>query len=70
MLPTRPLRALPALLAVMLMAFATVTSRVHHGLLRSKHWLDDGPALRTAYAGAAWACVAFLALGASKFHWS
>jgi len=72
MLPTRPLRAV---LTVMLMAFATVTSRVQHALLRSKHWLVDGPALRTASTVAVRASVAALALGAmgllhlSRWQW-
>jgi len=72
MLPTRrPPRALPTVLAVMLMAFATVTSHVQHALLRSKHWLVKGPALRAAYA-TAWAFIVFAALGAvqvSKWQW-
>jgi hypothetical protein len=53
---TRPLRALlPTLLAFLPLALATASGHVRDSLLRSKHWLVDGPALRTAYVAAAWA---------------
>jgi hypothetical protein len=74
MLRTRPLRALSTLLAFLLLALATAGNHVRDSLLRSKHWLVDGPALRTAHA-AAWvgvACVAYVALGAfqaTKWQW-
>jgi hypothetical protein len=71
---TRPLRALlPTLLAFLPLALATASGHVRDSLLRSKHWLVDGPALRTAYVAAAWAGVACVAYGAafqaSKFTW-
>ncbi|HEV8648743.1 MAG TPA: hypothetical protein VG276_04905 [Actinomycetes bacterium] len=66
MLPTRPLRAV---LTVMLMVFATMSSRIQHALLCSKHWLTDGPALRAGYAAAVWAAVALLVFAPSKIVW-
>jgi hypothetical protein len=32
-------RAVSAVLHVMLVAFVTISARVQHGVLRSKHWL-------------------------------
>ena len=44
-------RAVSAVLHVMLVAFVTLSARVQHGVLRSKHWF--APAA-TAVAGYAW----------------
>jgi hypothetical protein len=53
----------------MLMVFATMSSRIQHALLCSKHWLTDGPALRAGYAAAVWAAVALLVFAPSKIVW-
>jgi hypothetical protein len=48
-------RAVSAVLHVMLVAFVTLSARVQHGVLRSKHWF--------APVAAAVATFAFLGLG-------
>ena len=54
-------RAVSAVLHVMLVAFVTLSARVQHGVLRSKHWL----------ATASVAAIAFVALvGPYKWVWS
>jgi hypothetical protein len=54
-------RAVSAVLHVMLVAFVTLSARVQHGVLRSKHWL----------ATAAIAAAAVVALiGPYKYLWS
>ncbi len=54
-------RAVSAVLHVMLVAFVTLSARVQHGVLRSKHWL----------ATASVAVAAFVALvGPHKYIWS
>jgi hypothetical protein len=54
-------RAVSAVLHVMLVAFVTLSARVQHGVLRSKHWL----------ATAAVTAVAVVALiGPYKYIWS
>ena len=54
-------RAVLAVLHVMLVAFVTLSARVQHGVLRSKHWL----------ATAAVTAVAVVALiGPYKYIWS
>jgi len=54
-------RAVSAVLRVMLVAFVTLSARVQHGVLRSKHWL----------ATASIAAAAFVALvGPYKWVWS
>jgi hypothetical protein len=42
-------RAVSAVLHVMLVAFVTLSARVQHGLLRSKHWFAPATAA-AAYA--------------------
>ena len=49
-------RAVSAVLQVMLVAFVTLSARVQHGVLRSKHWFSKhwfAPA-GTAVAAYAW----------------
>ena len=54
-------RAVAAVLRIMLVAFVTLSARVQHGVLRSKHWL----------ATTAVAAVAVVALiGPYKYLWS
>jgi hypothetical protein len=54
-------RAVSAVLHVMLIAFVTLSARVQHGLLRSKHW----------FAVAAWTVVAaYAVVGALKWTWA
>jgi hypothetical protein len=54
-------KAVSAVLHVMLVAFVTLSARVQHGVLRSKHWL----------ATASVAVAAFVALvGPYKWVWS
>jgi hypothetical protein len=54
-------KAVSAVLDVMLVAFVTLSARVQHGVLRSKHWL----------ATASVAVAAFVALvGPYKWVWS
>jgi hypothetical protein len=54
-------RAVSAVLHVMLVAFVTLSARVQHGVLRSKHWL----------ATAAVTAAAVVALiGPYKYIWS
>jgi hypothetical protein len=36
-------RAVSAVLHVMLVAFVTLSARVQHGVLRSKHWFAQAP---------------------------
>jgi alpha-D-ribose 1-methylphosphonate 5-triphosphate synthase subunit PhnH len=36
-------RAVSAVLHVMLVAFVTISARVQHGVLRSKHWFTIAP---------------------------
>jgi hypothetical protein len=43
-------RAVSAVLHVMLVAFVTLSARVQHGLLRSKHWFAPVAAGAAAYA--------------------
>ena len=43
-------RAVSAVLQVMLVAFVTLSARVQHGLLRSKHWFAPVTAVVAAYA--------------------
>jgi hypothetical protein len=43
-------RAVSAVLHVMLVAFVTLSARVQHGLLRSKHWFAPTGALAAACA--------------------
>jgi hypothetical protein len=54
-------KAVSAVLHVMLVAFVTLSARVQHGVLRSKHWLA------TASVAVA-ALVAFI--GPYKYIWS
>ena len=53
-------RAVSAVLQVMLVAFVTLSARVQHGVLRSKHWL-------ATMAVAAAAVVALI--GPYKYLW-
>jgi hypothetical protein len=53
-------RAISAVLQVMLVAFVTLSARVQHGVLRSKHWL-------ATMAVAAAAVVALI--GPYKYLW-
>jgi hypothetical protein len=41
-------RAVSAVLHVMLVAFVTLSARVQHGVLRSKHWLATAAATAAA----------------------
>ena len=43
-------RAVSAVLHVMLVAFVTISARVQHGVLRSKHWFAPIGALAAACA--------------------
>jgi hypothetical protein len=53
-------RAVSAVLHVMLVAFVTLSARVQHGVLRSKHWLAVAP---TALA------VAVVLAGSDRWAW-
>jgi hypothetical protein len=53
-------RAVSAVLHVMLVAFVTLSARVQHGVLRSKHWLAT-----TAVAAAAVVAL----IGPYKYLW-
>jgi hypothetical protein len=53
-------RAVSAVLHIMLVAFVTLSARVQHGVLRSKHWL----------ATAAIAVVAGTLAGPYQWMWS
>jgi hypothetical protein len=53
-------RAVSAVLQVMLLAFVTLSARVRHAVLRSKHW----------FATAAAAVAAFALLSPDKWMWS
>jgi hypothetical protein len=44
-------RAGSAVLHVMLVAFVTLSARVQHGVLRSKHWFAIAPTAAAAAAG-------------------
>ena len=61
-------RAVSAVLHVMLVAFVTLSARVQHGLLRSKHWFAP---VTAAVAGSAllglngW----MLLFGPNKYIW-
>ena len=48
-------RAVSAVLHVMLVAFVTLSARVQHGVLRSKHWFAT--AAPTGIAVVAFACL-------------
>ena len=54
-------RAVSAVLQVMLVAFVTLSARVQHGVLRSKHWLAT-----TAVAAAAVVAL----IGPHMYMWS
>jgi hypothetical protein len=41
-------RAVSAVLRVMLVAFVTLSARVQHGVLRSKHWFAVAPTAAVA----------------------
>ena len=41
-------RAVSAVLHVLLVAFVTLSARVQHGVLRSKHWLATAAVMATA----------------------
>ena len=43
-------RAVSAVLHVMLVAFVTISARIQHGVLRSKHWFAPIGALAAACA--------------------
>jgi hypothetical protein len=43
-------RTVSAVLHVMLVAFVTLSARVQHGVLRSKHWFAPAAAAVAAYA--------------------
>jgi hypothetical protein len=43
-------RAVSAVLHVMLVAFVTLSARVQHGVLRSKHWFAPIAVAMTAFA--------------------
>ena len=43
-------RAVSAVLHVMLVAFVTISARVQHGVLRSKHWFAPMATAVAAYA--------------------
>jgi hypothetical protein len=53
-------RAVSAVLHVMLVAFVTLSARVQHGVLRSKHW----------FAIAAVVVAAALVVGTDRLMWS
>ena len=53
-------RAVSAVFQVMLVAFLTLSARVRHAVLRSKHW----------FATAAAAAAAFALLSPDKWMWS
>jgi hypothetical protein len=53
-------RAVSAVLHVMLVAFVTLSARVQHGVLRSKHW----------FAPAAAGVAAFALLGPYAWMWA
>jgi hypothetical protein len=53
-------RAVSAVLKVMLVAYVTRSTRVQHGLLRSKHW----------FALAAWTMAAYAVVGPCKWIWA
>jgi hypothetical protein len=49
-MPVSVHRAVSAVLHVMLVAFVTLSARVQHGVLRSKHWFAPVAAAVVAYA--------------------
>jgi hypothetical protein len=51
-------RAVSAVLHIMLVAFVTLSARVQHGVLRSKHWFSWHwlAPVGTAVAAYAWLC--------------
>ena len=53
-------RAVSAVLHVMLVAFVTISARVQHGLLRSKHW----------FAPAAAAVAVLVLAGPQRWMWA
>jgi hypothetical protein len=53
-------RAVSAVLRVMLVAFVTLSARVQHGLLRSKHW----------FAVAAWTVAVYAAVAPLRWIWA
>ena len=60
-------RAVSAVLHVMLVAFVTLSARVQHGVLRSKHWFAPATAV-AAYALVGltgWLCL----VGPDKYMW-
>jgi hypothetical protein len=56
-------RAVSAVLHVMLVAFVTLSARVQHGVLRSKHWFAPATAV------AAYALVGLWLVGPDKYMW-
>jgi hypothetical protein len=61
-------RAVSAVLHVMLVAFVTLSARVQHGLLRSKHWFAPVTAAVAASALLGlngWLCL----VGPDKYIW-
>ncbi len=61
-------RAVSAVLQVMLVAFVTLSARVQHGLLRSKHWFAPVTAAVAASLLLGLNGWAFL-VGADKYIW-
>jgi hypothetical protein len=60
-------RAVSAVLHVMLVAFVTLSARVQHGVLRSKHWFAMAALTISAYVVAgSWA---WSASGMDKWSW-
>jgi hypothetical protein len=67
----RPLRAVLTVLKVMLVAFVTLSARVQHGLLRSKHWLVGHAPARSKHwfaVAAAWVVMA-AAVSPKNWYW-
>jgi hypothetical protein len=54
-------RAVSAVLHVMLVAFVTLSARIQHGVLRSKHWLATASVVAAA---------SLALIGPYKFLWS
>jgi len=61
-------RAVSAVLHVLLVAFATLSARVQHGVLRSKHWLATATVAAAAVLAFIGPCK-YLWVSPSKYLW-
>jgi hypothetical protein len=61
-------RAVSAVFHVLLVAFVTLSARVQHGVLRSKHWLATATVAAAAVLAVIGPCK-YLWLSPSKYLW-